>query len=172
MRRRLIILCVVFALACGGGVTMTPDPPGVFEPAGVKLVIGVERTRTFVVERDGEITSSDAGRSSMKFVGSELKTMDGTKTLFALVGDELRAGDKRVGSFEGDALQIGDTRFTVTDDGKVQLERHSETKKMRMHFEGPVVGHRRPALMLVALVFAVYAAANPHAGVERFVDDR
>ena len=169
MRRQLI--AALFFIACGG-VTMTPDPPGAFEPAGVKLVVGVERTRTFFVERDGEITSSEAGRSSMKFVGSELKTLDGTKTLFALVGDELHAGDKRVGSFDGDALQIGDTRFTISDDGKVRLERHSETKKMRMHFEGPIVGHRRPALMLVALVFAVYAAANPHAGVERFVDDR
>ena len=168
MRRRLIgIACLIFALACGGAA-FTPDPPGAFDPSGVKLVIGVERTRTFFVQRDGEVVSSQTGNSSMKFVGSELRTMDGTKTLFAVVGDELRAGDKRVGSFEGDALSIGDVHFTITDDGKVQLERHSETKKMRMHFEGNIIGHRRPALVLVAFVFAIYAANNPHASIESF----
>ncbi|HEX4514978.1 MAG TPA: hypothetical protein VH054_15640 [Polyangiaceae bacterium] len=164
-----IVLGLVLVLACGGAA-FTPDPPGAFDPSGVKLVIGVERQKTFVVHRDGEVVSSETGNSAMKFVGSELRTIDGTKTLIAVVGDELRAGDKHVGSFEGDALALGDVRLLVTDDGQVEIERHSETRKMRMHFEGNIVGHRRPALMLVAFVFAVYAATNPHASIEQFTD--
>ena len=163
------VLLVVVALACGGP-SFTPDPPGAFDPSGVKLVIGVERQKTFVVQRDGEVVSSETGNSSMKFVGSELRTIDGTKALVAVVGDELRAGDKHIGSFEGDALVIGTVRFLVTDDGQVQIERRSETRKMRMHFEGNMVGHRRPALMLVAFVFAIYAASNPHASLESFTE--
>ncbi len=166
---RVTALVLAFVLACGGAA-FTPDPPGAFDPSGVKLVIGVERPKTFVVHRDGEVVSSETGNASMKFVGSELRTIDGTKALVSVVGDELRAGDKRIGTFEGDALLISDVRFLVTDDGQVQLERHSETKKMRMHFEGNMVGHRRPALMLVAFVFAIYAATNPHASIEQFTD--
>ena len=166
MRSWLVIGCLVLTLACGAA--MTPDPPGAFDPTGVKLVIGVERTKTFVVQRDGEVASSETGNSAMKFVGSELRTIDGTKAIVAVVGDELRAGDKHIGSFEGDTLVIGGVRFFVTDDGQVQIEHHSETRKMRMHFEGTIVGHRRPALMLVAFVFAVYAANNPHASIESF----
>lgn len=165
MRRWIVLLAIT--LACGGAA-FTPDPPGVFDPAGVKLVIGVERPKTFVVQRDGEVTSSESGHSSMKFVGSELRTIDGTNALVSVVGDELRAGDKHIGSFEGDALVIGGVRFLVTDKGEVQIEHHSQTRTARMHFEGNMIGHRRPALMLVAFVFAVYAASNPHASIESF----
>jgi hypothetical protein len=163
------IVLLVFVLACGGA-TFTPDPPGAFDPSGVKLVIGVERPKTFVVHRDGEVVSSETGNASMKFVGSELRTIDGTKALVAVVGDELRAGDKQIGSFEGDALVIGGVRFLVTDDGRVQIEHHSQNRTMRMHFEGSMIGHRRPALMLVAFVFAIYAANNPHASLESFTE--
>jgi hypothetical protein len=169
MMRFWIVLVVVFALACGGA-SFTPDPPGAFDSSGIKLVIGVERTKTFVVQRDGEVTSSETGNSAMKFVGSELRTIDGTKAIVAVVGDELRAGDKHIGAFEGDALVIGTVRFLVTDDGHVQIEHHSQTKTMRMHFEGNMIGHRRPALMLVAFVFAIYAANNPHASLESFTE--
>jgi hypothetical protein len=170
MRRQLIaIACLAVVLACGGA-SFTPEPPGAFDPSGVKLVIGVERPKTFVVRRDGEVVSSETGNSSMKFVGCELRTIDGTKPLVAVVGDELRSGDKHIGTFEGDALVIGTVRFLVTDDGQVRIERHSETRTMRKHFEGKMVGHRRPALMLVAFVFAMYAASNPHASLESFTE--
>ena len=167
MRSWLAIGCLFLALSCSGA-SMTPEPPGAFDPSGVKLVIGVERTKTFVVQRDGEVVSSETGNSAMKFVGSELRTVDGTNAIVSVVGDELRAGDKHIGSFEGDALVIAGVRFLVTDDGQVQIEHHSETRKLRMHFEGNMIGHRRPALMLVAFVFAVYAANNPHASIESF----
>jgi len=166
---RAIALLFVVALACGGPA-FTPDPAGAFDPSGVRLVIGVERTKTFVVQRDGEVVSSETGNSAMKFVGSELRTIDGTKAIVAVVGDELRAGDKHIGTFEGDALVIGTVRFLVADDGQVRIEHHSQSKTMRMHFEGNIVGHRRPALMLVAFVFAIYAANNPHASIESFTD--
>jgi hypothetical protein len=165
--RWLAAEAAAFLVACGGA-TFTPDPPGAFDPSGVKLVIGVERAKTFVVQRDGEVVSSETGNGSMKFVGNELRTIDGTKPLVAVVGDELRSGDKHIGSFEGDALVIGTVRFMITDDGQVQISHHSETRTMRMHFEGRMVGHRRPALMLVAFVFAIYAANNPHASIESF----
>ena len=165
MRSSVVLLA--FALACGGAA-FTPDPPGAFDPSGVKLVIGVERPKTFVVQRDGEVVSSETGNGSMKFVGSELRTIDGTKALVSVVGDELRAGDKHIGTFEGDALVIGGVRFLVTDDGQVQIEHHSQSRTVRMHFEGNMIGHRRPALMLVAFVFAIYAASNPHASLESF----
>jgi len=149
---------------------MTPDPVGAFDPSGVKLVVGVERPKTFVVQRDGEVVSSETGTSSMRFVGSELRTFDGTKALLTVANDEVRAGDKHIGTFEGDTLVIGTVRFLVTDDGHVQLEHHSETKPIRMHFEGRIVGHRRPALVLVAFVFAIYAATHPHASIDAFTE--
>ena len=170
MRHLLASGLLSILLACGGA-SVTADAPGTFEPAGLKLVIGVERPKTFVVERDGEVTSTATGTPAMKFEGTELKTTDGTRTLLAVVGDELRAGEKKIATFDGDKLLIADSTFFITDDGVVEVSRHNETKKMRMHFEGSVVGHRRPALVLVAFVFAIYAAANPHTSFDRFVDD-
>jgi hypothetical protein len=163
----LLVLCA--ALACGG--TITPDAPGAFDAPGLKLVIGVERSKTFVVGRDGEVVSSATGSTAMKFVGRELRIPDGSLALLSLEGDELRTNGKHIGAFDGDTLLLGDLHISVHDDGVVDMSRAGETKKMRLHFEGNVHGHRRPALMLVAVVFAIYVVTHPGATFEQFADD-
>ena len=168
-RLAFITLCTLFALLACGGPSSHVDAPDVFNPAGLKLVIGVERTKTIEVSPDGTVTTG-SGEAPMKFVGQELKLADGSKTLLALQGTTLRGPTSDLGTFEGDTLLIGPLGFSIDDDGVVHLERDGSKKKMRLHFEGSVVGHKRPAMMLVALVFVLYVATNPTANLDRYVD--
>ena len=167
-----LVLVAFVLVACGGATANTPEPtdPASFTAVGLKLVIGVDRTKTLEVKPDGTVVSSETGEAAMKFVGTELKLADESKTLIALEGDTLRTNAKTVATFQGDKLVLGEVWISVKDDGVVKLERNGSAKKMRMHFERGVPGHKRAALMLVAVVFALYAATNPRATIDQFVD--
>jgi hypothetical protein len=169
--RHLVLVVVLLLVACGGGSAnrAATATPGAFNASGLKLVIGVERTKTLEVHPDGTIVSSETGHPIMTFVGTDLRSLDGSKTILSLSGDELRGATKTVGTFQGELLTLGDLRLWVEDDGTVKMQ-HDGDHKMRMHFDGSVVGQKRPALMLVALVFALYIATNPTATLDRFVD--
>ncbi len=162
-------LLIALVLGCGGAAEI-PDAPDAFVATGLTLVIGVDRAKTFEVKPDGSVVSSESGRTALKFVGRDLKLPDESKTIVSLDGDALSAGGTAVGKLDGDKVLLGDLVISIRNDGEVDLTRGGSEKKMRMHFEGAVAGHRRPALMLVAFVFALYAAANPHAALDRFVD--
>ncbi len=174
MKRVVVLVIALFAFACGGDASNQPvEAPGLFDPVGLNLVIGVERTKSITVKPDGSVVSTETGQPAMMFVGSELRLADangGSKTLLTLDGNDLRGPNKSVGTFDGNTLLLGDARISVKDDGVVRFERNGSNHTMRMHFEGSVSGHRRPALMLVAVVFALYAATNPTATLDRFLD--
>jgi hypothetical protein len=165
----LLLVALLLTLACGGAVP-PPDAPGTFNAAGLKLIIGVERTRTLEVQASGDVVSSEAGQKIMSFVGSELRGPDGAATILTLDGNALRTPTKQLGTFDGDTLVIDDLRLWVKDDGVVMLTREGSDHKMRMHFDGSLAGHHRPALMLVAVVFSLFVAAHPGASIDRFVD--
>ncbi len=170
MKRALLLLLFVFAFACGGASSNVAEP-GPFDPSGLKLVIGVERTKTFEVKPGGSVESSETGNAVMTFVGQELRLVDGSKTLLVLDGDTLRGPNaKPVGTFEGDALSMGAMRIAVKDDGVVKLAHDGKEGSMRMHFVGTVAGHKRAAIMLVVVVFSLYVVTHPNATLDAFLD--
>jgi hypothetical protein len=170
--RYLLLLVVALVLGCGAA-TPAASEPGQFNAVGLKLIIGVERTKTLEVKPNGSVVNSETGDATMTFVGTELRLADGSKTILALDGDTLRGATKTMGAFEGETLALGegDIRMTVKNDGAVYLSHAGSERKMRMHFDGSVVGRKRAALMLVAVVFALYVATHPTASLDRFVDD-
>jgi len=171
MRCWWLLFVLAFAVGCVGAAN-TPDPPGTFNTGGLRLVIGVERQKTLVVKANGEVDSSETGQTTMKFVGQELKSPDESTTLLTVDGDTLRSPKATVGSFQGGKLSFfGDTWFSVRDDGTVYLTRDGADHKLRMHFDGSVQGHKRPALMLVAVFFSLFVATNPSVTLDRFYDD-
>lgn len=170
MNKLVSIFILAFVLACGGANTPV-EAPSAFDATGLKLVIGVDRAKTFEVKADGELVSSQTGNPTMKFVGSALELADGSKKILSLEGTDLRGPEKSLGTIDDSGLLLGDMHIAVKDDGEVTLERGGTSHKMRMHFEGSTVGKKRPALMLVALVFALSAATNPNASLDRYYDD-
>jgi len=168
MLKHALALVALLLLSCAGAAL--PPPTSAFDPAGLKLVIGVDRTKTIEVTADGSVVSSETGQAAMKFVGQDLLTTDGSKIL-SLDGDELQGPkQKHLGAFEGDVLVLGPLRLSVEDDGVVNLTQGGSARPMRMHFDRSVAGRKRPAMMLVALVFAIYAASHPNASIDQFVD--
>ncbi len=170
MRTIFFLLLLALSVACGASEAQATAPEQGFNPIGLKLVIGVDRTRTIEVQPDGGIVSSDSGTRILSFVGSEMRTPDGSKAILSLQDNDLRGPEKSLGTFDGTKLNIGDIAFWIEDDGVVRLERNGNARKMRMHFDGPVAGKKRPALMLVAFVFSLYVAKNPSASIDQFVD--
>ncbi len=170
MTKFFAAIAITFALACGAANTPV-ESASTFAPSGLRMVIGVDRAKTFTVSANGEVTSSETGNVAMKFDGSKLDLADGSKTLLSLDGSQVNAGGKPVATIDQEGLMVGGMHIVLRDDGAVELDQDGTHHKMRMHFEGAVVGKKRPALMLVALVFALYAAANPHATLDRFYDD-
>ncbi len=173
MRSWLLLLLAFVVASCGGAAANTPDPPGAaFNTGGLRLVIGVDRPKTLVVKPNGEVDSSETGQTAMKFVGQELKSPDESKTLLTIDGDTLRSPAATVGAFQGGSLSFfGETWLSVRDDGTVYLSRNGADHKLRMHFEGAVRGQKRPALMLVAVFFALFIATNPTVTLDCFYDD-
>jgi hypothetical protein len=167
--RYLAFVLVAWMLACGGSAAPATSP-GQFTATGLKLVIGVDRTKTIEVKPDGSVVSSETGTPVMTFVGTELRSADGAKTILSLQGDDLRGPTSSLGTFNGDVLTLADLQLSVKDGGVVNVVRNGSKHKMRMHFDGSVAGRKRPALMLVAFVFALYMATNPTVTFDRFVD--
>lgn len=168
----LLLMLALVVVGCGGASANTPDPQGTFESDGLRLVIGVERPKTLVVDANGEVSSSETGQTAMKFVGQDLKSPDESKTLLTLQGNTLTSPTGTVGVIQDGKLSFfGQTWLSVRDNGTVYLEREGTDHKLRMHFDGSVRGHKRPALMLVAVFFALFVATNPTATLDRFFDD-
>jgi hypothetical protein len=169
-----LVLLLAFVVACGGFAANTPDVSGApLDAAGLRLVVGVDRTRTLVVEPDGSVSSSDTGQTAMKFDGQELKSPDGSKTLLTLDGNVLRGPNQTTaGAFQGNnKVSVAGAWFSVRDDGVVVVEREGTEHKLRMHFDGSVKGRKRAALMLVTVIFALFVATHPTASLDRFYDD-
>jgi len=169
MRKLAALFFVAWMVACGAPSTPVESAAS-FSAPGLKLVVGVDRPKTFVVQPDGLVVS-ESGNALMKFADGALQLPDGSKTVMSYDGEDLRGPEKSIGRVDAEGLTIGDVHIAIKDDGTVTLDQNGSTHKMRMHFEGAVVGKKRPALMLVAFVFGLSAAMHPHAALEQFYDD-
>jgi hypothetical protein len=168
--RIFFVFVTLLLVACGpsGPPAVAPES-GPLATSGLKLVMGVERTKTFVVRDDGTVVS-ESGQPILTFAGNELKLADGSKTILTLDGTNLNGPDGHVGTVDGGVLTFGDMRLWIKDDGVVRVEREGSEHTMRMHFDGPVAGRRRAALMLVTFFFALNIVAHKGATFEQFVD--